>query len=223
MRINLLAVEFALFVGISTFGQRAVADYSPTLGRWMEEDSVVYRDGLNFYICDGANPAHYLDPGGTCASCTEAQQNQYNKLGCSSLTEKSLSAHMKMISDAMSALYDYAHDGNTHSLDDFAKHLIAMSTTTGYRSPYVQQSDPYFQNAVNETEHSYILLVSGSLWGLSQSINGTPVLDTDSDAVTNDGFGDAWAMMEFERLKWLTDRLNAIDGDCRKLRNAGCH
>jgi RHS repeat-associated protein len=52
--------------GIYLFRQR---DYSPTLGRWLEQDSLGYVDGMNLYEYERSNPVVWQDPsGGFCCS-----------------------------------------------------------------------------------------------------------------------------------------------------------
>lgn len=38
--------------------------YSPTLGRWMQQDPAGYVDGLDLYEEEGGNPTAGLDPSG---------------------------------------------------------------------------------------------------------------------------------------------------------------
>jgi RHS repeat-associated protein len=40
-------------------------DYSPTLGRWMQQDPLGYVNGLNLYADEGDNPPNERDPAGT--------------------------------------------------------------------------------------------------------------------------------------------------------------
>jgi RHS repeat-associated protein len=47
--------------GLYNFRNR---DYSPTLGRWMEEDPAAYVDGMNLYSFVGDDPMNFMDPYG---------------------------------------------------------------------------------------------------------------------------------------------------------------
>ena len=47
-----------------TYGSRGRFGYSPTLGRWVQTDPIMFEGGINFYAFVGNNPANRLDPSG---------------------------------------------------------------------------------------------------------------------------------------------------------------
>ena len=62
--------RFDAVSGLYNFRNR---DYSPTLGRWMEQDPAGYVDGLNLYQSEDSDPANKTDPLGLAAGRCNCQ------------------------------------------------------------------------------------------------------------------------------------------------------
>jgi RHS repeat-associated protein len=196
--------------GMSHFGYR---EYSSSLGRWVQLDPTAstYFDGMNLYQVEHSSPLGLVDPSGLAAA---QDQKEFKDLGCSSITAKAMAAHIKDISTAMTSLYSIAHDGVSDSLRSVASKVTVLANVAGYKSATLLKSESFFQRAVTDVETNQVLTAASGLAWWNQYLN--PFNGTDS------GAGDAWAMMELNRLRWLYNRLGVIEQRCAQLKKAGC-
>jgi RHS repeat-associated protein len=194
--------------------------YEAGTGKWLSEDPIGYKGGINLYEYCGNKPTDRTDPSGLQYNTIAGPSGSYGISGspapirppCNCPPTKAecdfeIEAHERLFmmqwSDATNGIND--------SLFDMSEKYKSIANAGGYRAEKLKKKPCWFQRAMNEFERDWWQFSKANLlWGgdlLIQTLKPSRLYDT--------GYGDIWLMMEMTRTKDFIKRLKTVCEDAK--------